>query len=346
MNCKYTVILDIDQTLIDSYEYNPSVHTHKFLSKFEDHLLFSHKREPRKQVVVGRPGLQLFLDYLFHYFNVGVWTAAKNCHADPIVKHFILEPNIQRKLVFYVTRDDIKQLQQENPEDSELKVMRETRLKHLPWFIDNSEFGLNRCSTILIDDSNKHIKYEENQKFIIHLSPFDCEKKNACHDMELYRVVDTLLTLMNHHKENMNSCMVGVQDTPCAVESLHQVKMPRYDTIHTYYKQTKQYTNVKIIKERMMKAYVKDVLEVVKSNPKLFLATALTKDVRNICGLFWGQNVTMRMSVWKDIIRLSKQLQQHQSSSKKKGDVCIHTGCDEERAINCYVLQTFLSIYE
>src|SRR3990167_1255303 len=92
---KYNLLLDLDQTLIYSIpteEFNFD----RDQGKLEKLSFYSMEG---LYIVVERPYVQEFLDYIFQHFNVSVWTAATKDYASSIIKNVILTKP-ERKLDF------------------------------------------------------------------------------------------------------------------------------------------------------------------------------------------------------------------------------------------------------
>jgi CTD small phosphatase-like protein 2 len=92
------VILDLDETLIHTTEitqqYSP------ILAKEVD---FYFKLDGNYYWVLKRPGLKLFLEFMFKYFNVGIWTAADKSYCTEICKN-ILDKKQLKKIKFIHSR--------------------------------------------------------------------------------------------------------------------------------------------------------------------------------------------------------------------------------------------------
>ena len=93
------LVLDLDETLIHTVEVTPKFS--KQLSKMVD---FYFKIDDQYYWVIKRPGLDLFLDFLFKYFNVGIWTAGDKEYAKNICKN-ILSYEQLKKIRFIYSRN-------------------------------------------------------------------------------------------------------------------------------------------------------------------------------------------------------------------------------------------------
>ena len=275
MNCKYTVILDIDQTLIDSEEYHPSEHDNLFNS-FDDKFIYQYDKHSKRRIAFSRPGLQLFLDFLFQHFNVCIWTAATTHHALPLINHFIYEANPSRKnqIKFIICRDQLKKLNtKDQAEQYWLDEMKKQHTKNVRWLINNIVFDdiiLNECSTILIDDSDRHLKqYADNDKNMIHISPFKASSSHSKYDNELFFIIKTLQELLNQHSDNIQLCKLNHQTNPCDINFQDKVYLPKYqNTIYNIYPEMKD----KMIKQQVdANIVVHDLLSIQNQQLKKIL---------------------------------------------------------------------------
>jgi len=198
---RLNVILDLDNTIINSLEpseiklIDPS-----FISlaktpepeEFQAKFMFADM-EPYFRVF-ARPGLDAFLDYLFEYYNVGVWTAAESEYALFIIRHFIeTKPNRRLKFIFYRYHVDGAE-----------KRYGEGKIKDLRLLWEHYKlFHVYPCNTILIDDLID-VK-TTNPLNVFRLKSFDVLKgshpnMNAVTDRELENVKDTLEELRVKYK--------------------------------------------------------------------------------------------------------------------------------------------------
>lgn len=97
---KYNIFLDLDATVLSTVS----------ASDFDDREAFEEKMKKfsmtpkldKKRWMVARPGLQYFLDYLFHNFNVGVFTAASYEYGLFAIDNLITPPGSNRELGLYL----------------------------------------------------------------------------------------------------------------------------------------------------------------------------------------------------------------------------------------------------
>lgn len=139
---KFNLFLDLDQTLIYS------IPTEDFnFTKDSDRLMkFSYYNMEDMYLVVQRPYLQEFLDFVFANFNVSIWTAATKDYATSIIEKVILVPEKpERKLefVFFSYHCDISD-----------KISRHS--KFLKILKDNFHLlQFSTDNTVIVDDLNE-----------------------------------------------------------------------------------------------------------------------------------------------------------------------------------------------
>lgn len=93
------IVLDLDETLIHTITITKK-HSAK-LAKISD---FHFVIEKQYFWVNKRPGLDLFLDFIFKYFQVGIWTAADKAYATQICKHILTYDQV-KKIKFIYSRN-------------------------------------------------------------------------------------------------------------------------------------------------------------------------------------------------------------------------------------------------
>jgi TFIIF-interacting CTD phosphatase-like protein len=184
---KLNFILDLDQTIISSEELVSK-------SKNKDKVIFNFQVGNKKKsipeneigkyhildqfVIVERPYLQKFLDYLFANFNVSVWTAASEEYGRFICQNIILTKP-ERKLNYFLYLKHCKMSSKE-------------AVKNLKFLYQYP--GFEEKNTILLDDSELHIGYtlENSERIIKAKEYFFFEKKDD----------DFLIKLIARLKEN------------------------------------------------------------------------------------------------------------------------------------------------
>lgn len=134
---KQNVVLDLDHTLICALSADEERADHAV--KFD---YFDWKDMDGEFKIFARPGLDVFLDFLFANFNVSVWTAASQTYCSFIVQHFILKPG--RKLDYILFSHHCDESRRINGSHKDLRSL--VRDFCLP-----SSYALD--NTVIIDDS-------------------------------------------------------------------------------------------------------------------------------------------------------------------------------------------------
>ena len=171
MRHKINVLLDLDQTLVSSEDLASfdMKKEHTKLNKF-DYVVFL-----REYVIVARPGLQEFLDFLFANFNVSIWTAASREYALFIVQKLILvKPNRKIDFFFYSYH-------------SKLSISKSNKIKDLSMLWTTFRLsGYNPKNTLVIDDNDE--VYEAQPGNTFRIKEFQYKSRGSDKDTELYRI--------------------------------------------------------------------------------------------------------------------------------------------------------------
>jgi TFIIF-interacting CTD phosphatase-like protein len=186
MSKKWNVLLDLDQTLISGEEYKGFKHENR-LDKFEVKLM------DKEYIVFARPHLQQFLDFLFKYFNVSVWTAASKSYALFIIDNFILtKPNRRLDFMFFSYHCNYS-------------VKCKKGLKGLNVLWENFKLThYNESNTIIIDD-NPEVKSIQKCN-CYNIKPFYALKNGSENDTALVELEKQLVGLLSTPK--INQCLI------------------------------------------------------------------------------------------------------------------------------------------
>jgi TFIIF-interacting CTD phosphatase-like protein len=163
-------ILDLDQTIISSERLNERIkgEDKKILTfEVEENGLKVEKKISLDDIgtchylnpyyIVERPYLQEFLDFLFENFNVSVWTAGTKDYAKFICEKVILKKP-ERKLNYFLYLEHCQ-------------MSSGKHVKSLNFLFQYP--GFERNNTILLDDSEDHIKHDIiNSSLIIRAKEF------------------------------------------------------------------------------------------------------------------------------------------------------------------------------
>lgn len=172
---KINIVLDLDNTIINSLTPRETKKISKRMSKFKYHYMDD------VYVVFERPHLQEFLDFLFKNFRVSVWTAASKSYAIFIIDNIILtKPDRKLDFVLFSHHCEISQ--------NNLKC-----IKDLSMFWDILDPKLyNKGNTFIVDDLDE--VQIENDKNVFSAPVFNVLDKDSDKD-------DYLLDLMKELKK-------------------------------------------------------------------------------------------------------------------------------------------------
>jgi hypothetical protein len=163
---KLNIILDLDQTIISaesSEEYD------KAKNKTKEKKFIFHNMD-NYYTIFERPGLQIFLDYLFKNFNVSIWTAASKDYA-----LFIID------WVFFSYHCDLSR-----------KLTKRSKSLSMLWDVYQID-GYTKDNTIILDDYDEVFKTQEDNCIIA--IPFEFEDKNSHKDNYLKKLENALKTI-------------------------------------------------------------------------------------------------------------------------------------------------------
>jgi len=171
---KANIILDLDNTIL-SAEALTDFPFHKEGMR-EKALQFAIHDMDNYYIIFERPGVQDFLDWLFKYYNVAVWTAATKDYALFVVERIILKkPNRQLKFIMFSHHCDI----------SYDKYKADKRLKLV--FDDFKIDGFEPDNTLIIDDRKDVWKIQPNNA--IHIKAFEILDEGSEHDRVLEKEI-------------------------------------------------------------------------------------------------------------------------------------------------------------
>jgi len=196
MSCKLNVVLDLDDTLIHSVQYN-NISTIPPVWKNKGTILI-----PGDYVTFRRPHLEKFLDFLFENFNVGVFTAASKDYANEIVWQFV-QDKPGRKVDFLLSASDLQ---------SSKQLYGSETMKKLNYIWDNLHvYDYYPCNTIIIDD-NLYVK-QSNYYNTLSVHPFHVTENDSEYDSTLLEAMDALREIKENY--NKNACSIHNRNTRC-----------------------------------------------------------------------------------------------------------------------------------
>jgi len=173
------LVLDLDETLIHTVEV-----TKKFSNQLSKAVDFYFRIEDQWYWVVKRPGLDLFLDFVFKYFKVGIWTAGDKEYAKHICKNILSYS--QLKQIQFIYSRNFCHLEQNPPAFS----------KPLNKLFDLYP-ELNEKNTVMLDNNLNVMKY--NQHIGINIPDFI----NQYNDGMLYHIRNVVIKF--YQRNNMNT---------------------------------------------------------------------------------------------------------------------------------------------
>ena len=181
MSDKIKVFLDLDNTVISS-EPLDSLDVEKYknkAAKFQFHNMDDY------YIVFERPHLQLFLDYLFKYFDVNVWTAASKDYALFIINNILLQDKSdikkdisERKIHYFLFSYHCKWSEKTNGCHKGLQLV---------WDIIP---GYDNSNTIIVDDLTE--VHEDQPYNGYNIRPFEFKDDYSEEDPELLKLMDVL----------------------------------------------------------------------------------------------------------------------------------------------------------
>lgn len=206
---KPTIVLDLDETLIHSIPCKIFIKDDENTYFAETHKDIIHNMD-YEYVVLERPHLQEFLDFIFKHFNVSVWTAANKDYALFIIEHCILSrkkgksyrPQSQRKLdfIFYDKHRDRSYSVYGKNSPKQLNLLWESKSDK------KQTFGLtqfNPNTTFIIDD-HPQVK-EKNPNNCISMVPFATHENEDETDLHLKKMMkdDQLVKLQKYFQNTL-----------------------------------------------------------------------------------------------------------------------------------------------
>lgn len=168
-NNRKNIFLDLDNTIICSEEYSSKILEN--VNGFDYDFISPY-------ITVARPYLQIFLDYVFSNFNVGIWTAASKNYASFIFDRFIKKYDSSRTLTLLLYNEHCHN-----------SITQKNGIKDLSILWDNWKIqGFNKTNTFIIDDLKEVCDIQP--KNCIKIKPFKI--KTIEHDEELIKIMETL----------------------------------------------------------------------------------------------------------------------------------------------------------
>jgi hypothetical protein len=216
MSCNLNIILDLDNTIINSITYNRMKYVPKNIElesvDIGDFITFK------------RPNLDIFLDFLFSNFNVGVYTLGSRDYAEDIVWNFI-QNKPGRKVDFILSRED-EYINATSPKYMGLGLTKNLRFL----WEDLKIYDYYPCNTFIIDD-NPSVK-ATNPYNTIHVNKFEVLRDNNSYnnlssmDNVLLEVIKELMKIKTIYIQN--KCDIKKRNTRCQNTLIQPILLPDF----------------------------------------------------------------------------------------------------------------------
>lgn len=184
-----TLILDLDATLICSVSVDDlQKHTARLKAYAKEAgPFYKHVRMRNQYEVIGRPGLDEFLEFAFTHFNVVIFTMASLPYAWWVITTFILNKDCaarRRHIIAVLTEPQCAKSQEYAKE--------RTSPKHLSWLFDqHPELHCDPKRTFFLDDLECVRK--KNPKQALFVPAFNVLKGGSGHDKFLWQIQAELI---------------------------------------------------------------------------------------------------------------------------------------------------------
>lgn len=189
---KINVVLDLDNTLIYSYELKRVKNKEFVLEHYKTYEMDD------EYLVCERPGLHDFLDWLFEHFNVMVWSAASPDYVHFIVDKIVKQENDKGR--HNPKRNVERVFTSDQCDESSEKYNGDLKNLNLLW--DKYDFPkYGPYNTVIIDDL-KHI-YDTQPHNTIRIKKFIANEKHA-EDKELEVVKNKLIDMKTRFKQDQH----------------------------------------------------------------------------------------------------------------------------------------------
>ncbi len=192
---KINLVLDLDNTILSSVSF-------KELGKMHDKKEYMEYQDMENYYrVFSRPYLQEFLDYVFKFFDVTVWTAASRDYALFIVENILLPkgeyksnfPQIHKK-----GRRHLKMLMCDKNCDESQKHYSSSSPKDLRYLYHFQ--GYHPCNTVIMDDL--FAVYSSNKDQTLRAKYFDIKDSSASKDDFLLHAITALEKIRREFNKN------------------------------------------------------------------------------------------------------------------------------------------------
>jgi len=224
--CPLNVILDIDETFV--YFINKKYRAHSWDKLSESEKAKYQYNEVGGHVLILRPHLQEFLDFLFANCSVSLWTWSDAEYADMIATTLITALKPDSRVRFVLSEEDAARSAELHGHSKDLNMLWYSEVK--PCFAE--------CNTVLIDDLPNNTIHPSNRKNSITVRPFAPfgEKKDRTerymdmsNDTTLLEVIEILGLILNF----AGACYGGENqwESLFSTENIREMGLSKY--IHT-----------------------------------------------------------------------------------------------------------------
>jgi len=216
MSCNINIILDLDNTIINSIAYNRM--------SYVPNNIDLESVDIGDFITFKRPNLDIFLDFLFKNFNVGVYTLGSRDYAEDIVWNFI-QNKPGRKVDFILSRED------EIINSTFPKYRGMGLVKNLKFLWDDLRiYDYYPCNTFIIDD-NYFVK-ATNPYNTLHINKFEVLRDdntfndNCTMDNLLLEVIKELMKIKTLYTSK--SCNIKKKNTRCDDLRVQPILLPEF----------------------------------------------------------------------------------------------------------------------
>lgn len=222
---KLNLILDIDETLIQSYNPYDNIY---YSRKIEiDKTFFGEAvfTTYNKNIYITylRPNLYEFLDYCYKHFNVSYWTTGKNNYCKSVLKEILTEEQYDKTKFIFSLKNDNEFTNLKTNNNFIIDKYNGRVVKDLKYLFTHSEFKktFNSKNTLLIDDNPFNISINKhNSLFINPWCKYDKKDKKLKQIIDLLKKHSNITDIQdlkspnihiinNKNLSNINSHMCG-----------------------------------------------------------------------------------------------------------------------------------------
>jgi TFIIF-interacting CTD phosphatase-like protein len=188
----FNLILDLDETIIHSLspEEEETLNKNQLREYKNIKDKFKHSMGDDDYMVIERPNLQEFLDFIFKHFNISVWTAASKEYALFIIDEIIIANKPERSLDLILFSTHCGYAKKKYGGMKNLKMVEEV-------------CGYDLTKTIILDDHpDVHLTQIDN---CIRMKPFELSlEKREVDNFLMNNVKPALEKIIKNPSDDMN----------------------------------------------------------------------------------------------------------------------------------------------